>query len=518
MYRILIVDDEYLIRNGLRYAISWRDIGFKVASEAASAEEALYKLENIHVDVVIADIKMPGMNGLDLISIIRKRFPHIKTVIISGFDDFSYSVTAMKMEVHDYILKPINKNTVISTFTALKQKLDDEHQRQGIQQARENAANKLFFQRLLNNDFLNKEEYLEFVDRHGITYPLGECCVIAIRIKQLALMVKEQFNGSRNRLEEALDDNLKKVNRKLGLEQSKSFSVINGDNYSVLATEDIAEELSLQLKEAMSGLAISFDIGIGQPTDDLNYISVSFLQAIEAINENASDKPLYKFTSDTAKKEMDVSRKFYLSKLVIQKIEEGKYEELDSLVATIFEEFEGSDLNIVFNWCVNSIYSIFDYFSLNSFSNKKNFNDFDITVISSDFSINAIKDAYKQKLNKVKEMMNSLHASSAELVVKKACEIANAEYMDAELSLQGIASRLDISYGYLSSVFKQITGENFSVYFTNIRMNHARRLILEGEYKIYEIADRVGYTSARYFTDQFRKQFGVSPSDYRARF
>ncbi len=517
MYWILIVDDEYMIRKGLKYSIKWEELGFKVASEAVSAEEALKMLENMNIDVVLTDIKMPGKNGLDLISIIKKQFPHIKTVIISGFDDFNYSITAMKLEVHDYILKPINKNNIISTFSSLKEKLDKENQQRGIMEARENAANKLFFQRLLNNDFLNQEELLEFVGRHGITYPFETCCVIVLRIRQIVSLVTDKFSGSRNKLEKALDDILLNINKQLGLEQARSFSVMTGDNYSVLTTIGKAELLSQQIKYAVSELTTDFIIGIGQ-SNEISYLNVSFLQAIEAVNSCNTEMTICKFDGYTRKKDLDISRKVYLGKLIIQKIDEGKFEELESVVEMVFKEFSGIDLNVVFNWCINSIYGIIDYFSINSFSTKKLISDFDIMNITADFSLQAIETSYRDKLNKVKELMNSLHASSAELVVRKACEIANAEYLNPELSLQDIASRLNISYGYLSAVFKQITGVNFSVYLTNIKMNRARKLILEGSNKIYEIADLVGYSSARYFTDQFRRQFGVSPSDYRARY
>lgn len=515
MYWILIVDDEYLIRKGLRYSIPWEELGFKVESEAESAEEALNKLENLHIDVVITDIKMPGKNGLDLISAIKHKFPHIKTVIISGFDDFNYSVTAMKLEVHDYILKPINKNDIMNTFASLKEKLDSEHQRHGILEARENAANKLFFQRLINNNFLNQEELLEFVNKHGITYPSEACCVILLRFRQMVPLVKDRFSGSRNKLEEALDNMLRDINRELGMEQASSFSVVTGDNYSVLSTISAAEVMARHIREAVCKLTTNFVIGISQ-ANDIGFMSVSFLQAIEAANSCSTEMEICSFSVDADKKQMDISRKVYLGKLVIQKIDEGKFEELESDIDMIFKEFTGTDLNVVFNWCINSIYDIIDYFSINSLSTKKIISDFDIMHITADFSLKAIEASYREKLNKVKDLMKSLHASSAEIVVRKACEIANAEYLNPELSLQNISSRLCISYGYLSAVFKQITGENFSVYLTNLKMNHARKLILEGNSKIYEIAELVGYSSARYFTDQFRKQFGVSPSDYRA--
>lgn len=517
MYRILIVDDEYLIRKGLRYAVPWENFGFKVADEASSAEEALNKLENIQIDAAIIDIKMPGMNGLDLISIMKSRFSHIKTIIISGYDDFNYSVSAMKMEVFDYILKPINKNTIATTFTNLKLKMDEEKQKVKLINARELTVKKLFLQKVLSNDFLNQEELFEFCMKCGIVLPSKDYVAAVLRLKNLASVVRERFNESRQRLEEYLDELLEGTLKKLEIDLNETIAVLVGDNYVILSPSEFSYTVIQNFELSIRTVFSDYMFGIGKFINNINFLSVTFLQALEAITSSKTGNTISRFSCYRGKKELDSSRKVFLNKTIIEKMDEGKTDELDIYIEQVFTELQETDLNDVFNWCVNSIYSIIDYFSINSFAGKKIISDFDILSITTNFSIHAIKAAYLDKINKIKELLMSLQTGSVEYIVKKACDIANEEYSDTELSLHNVALRLNISYGYLSVIFKQITGINFSIYLTNIKMTNARRMILDGKYKMHEIAELVGYSSARYFTDQFRKHFGLSPSEYKAR-
>ena len=518
MYRILIVDDEYIIRKGLRYAVPWESLGFKVADEASSAEEALNKLENIQVDVAIIDIKMPGMSGLDLINIMKNQFSHVKTIIISGYDDFNYSVSAMKMEVFDYILKPINKNIIAATFTNLKVKMDEEKQKDKLIYAREITVKKLFIQRVLSNDFFNQEEMFEFCMKCGIVLPSKDYSAAVLRLKNLAEVVKERFNGSRRRFEEYLDGFLEETIKKLELDLNETIAVMVGDNYVIVSPSEFSLIIIQNLESFIKNSFSEYQFGIGKTINNINYLRVSFLQALEAITSSKPVNTICRFSSYREKSELDSSRKVFLNNMIIEKLDEGKINGLEVCIEQIFNEFQGTDLNDIFNWCVNSIYSIIDYFSINSFAGKKIISDFDILSISTNLSIQSIRAAYTEKINKIKELLGSLQTGSVEYIVKKACDIASEEYSDTELSLQKIALQLNISYGYLSVIFKQITGINFSVYLTNIKMNNARKMILEGNHKMHEIAELIGYSSARYFTDQFRKHFGLSPSDYKARF
>ena len=165
MYSLLVVDDEELIRRGLKYSIKWETMGFMITGEAVDGEDALQKLAENHFDVILTDIRMPGVDGLELIKNIRERFPAIKIVIISGYSDFEYAVSALKMKVDDYILKPIKKENIEAIFKIMKEKLDRETINEMKFKTGVKAAEKYVLTRLLNNDFRGKDELYEILNK-----------------------------------------------------------------------------------------------------------------------------------------------------------------------------------------------------------------------------------------------------------------------------------------------------------------------------------------------------------------
>lgn len=126
MYGVMIVDDEIAIRKGLGILIDWEDCGFCVKGEASNGLEALTLIQNGKFDVVITDIRMPNVNGLELIQHLNENNPNIKSIIISGYSDFEYARTAIIYETKNYILKPIDENILISTLCRIKKELDGE--------------------------------------------------------------------------------------------------------------------------------------------------------------------------------------------------------------------------------------------------------------------------------------------------------------------------------------------------------------------------------------------------------
>lgn len=126
MYKILIVDDEIMIRSGLGKIIRWNEIGFEMVGAVGSAGEALKMIAQIPVDAILTDINMPDMTGLELIRRARKELPRVKAVIISGYSEFEYAREAIELKVENYILKPLDPQKITETFKKIREKLDEE--------------------------------------------------------------------------------------------------------------------------------------------------------------------------------------------------------------------------------------------------------------------------------------------------------------------------------------------------------------------------------------------------------
>lgn len=124
MYKLIIVDDEKNIREGLALCYPWKELGFEVAGSFPNGKEALEYIERCCVDVVLSDIRMPKMDGLMLAEHLFKNYPHICTVLLSGYAEFEYARTAIRFQVREYILKPVKYEDIIAVFTEIKEALD----------------------------------------------------------------------------------------------------------------------------------------------------------------------------------------------------------------------------------------------------------------------------------------------------------------------------------------------------------------------------------------------------------
>ena len=144
LYRIILVDDEEEVRTSIIKKIDWKSAGFQVVGDAENGQDALEKIEQLEPDVVMTDIRMPYMDGLTLIEKIRQKYPSMKILIFSGFDDFEYAKQAIKLNVTEYILKPVNVEELTEILERVKANLDDEiEQCRNVDRLRERYQNSL---------------------------------------------------------------------------------------------------------------------------------------------------------------------------------------------------------------------------------------------------------------------------------------------------------------------------------------------------------------------------------------
>ena len=157
LYRVLLVDDEEEIREGIIKKIDWESLGYTIAGDAENGLEALEKAEHLHPDVVITDIKMPFMNGLELGERLSVVMPSTKLIIFSGFDDFEYAQKAIKLNVAEYVLKPVNASELMETLKKLKQKLDREFdEKRDVEMLRRNYTDSLPVMDIQTNELILK--------------------------------------------------------------------------------------------------------------------------------------------------------------------------------------------------------------------------------------------------------------------------------------------------------------------------------------------------------------------------
>lgn len=383
MYTLLIVDDEALIRRGLSKIIPWGEMGYELVSAVGNAQEALELFSLRKIDVLLTDISMPEMNGLELIEKAREYNEGVKSIVISGYSEFDYALEAIQLKVENYILKPLDPDKITDIFRKLKVTLDREREEHARIQNMQSG-------RLL---FPETDQNLE----------------------QLVLT-----------MEEGSPEEVKKAAERI-LSDCRNFYSSHPDAYQKAVLEKVVRYF--RLEESVLSELQTFSV---LDSDDGN----------ELRKENQQKK-------------------------LGQQKEPRHLEELKQQKTLAQQE-----------------------------------------------ELRNQETAFEEDLCSILMMLQENSEALAIRVSYQARQYVNAHYSDKELSLRQVADRLHVSYGYLSTAFTRTFGENFKSYVVNVRTEKARELLLERKYKVYEIADMVGYGSSRYFTDAFKKKYGVSPADY----
>ncbi len=509
LYKILMVDDEEVIRQGLKHTINWKEMGFRIADDVGSVQDALQLIENNHYDVLVTDIQMPQQNGLELISKIRAIYPLMKIVIISGYDSFEYAVSALRYGVEDYLLKPFRPDYVQQVFGKLKKKMDEQRQELNRQQENNLMAVNHFLYHLVQNDYVSKERILTISDQLGIVLPSEGVVVVNFSFHNYAEYVSSAFQGDGGALFQELYNT---ISNYIELDFDQVSCQIGNNCVFVIpfVQKSHFEELFLKL---LQQLGKNCRIGVSTLVKSMDELSIAYYQAIEALHQFPEQSICF-YTSKSTVSSPQISQLLLCQKEIVHALECNRPELLEKLTDQVFEILNERDVNYVYNWCLNSVHKIIEYFDIEKIKNVKMNYQFFFTSGLHGNLIKALKTSYVEQLNEIIKVLQKLSNDPNKRLIQKACKMIEEEYSNEDFSMNTIAERLNISYGYLCTIFKQITNENFMDYLLRVRMQNAKCYLLESKYKIYEIADLVGYNSARYFTLVFRKYYGMSPSDY----
>ena len=526
-YTILLVDDEEEVIQAIIRKINWEELGFSVVGYADNGIKALEMIEESQPDVVMTDIKMPYMDGMELCSHIRREYPAMKIVLFTGFDEFEYAKEAVHLEVEEYILKPVNSVELINIFTKLKIKLDQEiSERRSMEKLEHYYTESL---PLLQANFcstliegrIHEDELQKYLSDYQISLPgpLYCCLVIHMSSSQIPENMNSLFLAAsvQKQAEDRLGKRWKaKCFPYLG--NSVLFAQINNENEIAELTDDC--DRFCKYVNRMMGTVVT--VGIGQVCSQILDLAQSYNAAREAVSYRAvygasrainikeiapkeSGEPC--FTND-----MELLNLF---KKIRLNSEEEIVEAVDQYIESISFPLKSlQQHHVVIMELVTALFR----FSVN--------NDIAAEGVGGDIGILYGKllelepDALRKWLTDISlcfsENLVTARSRSTQSFVSKAKEHVRSQYADVQLSLAQICERLGVSNSYFSTVFKKETGKSFVSYVTDYRMEQAARLLIETNEKSYVIAQKVGYTDPNYFSYVFKRKFGVSPSKYIA--
>ncbi|MCP1102011.1 two-component system response regulator YesN [Aequitasia blattaphilus] len=537
LYKVLLVDDELEIREGMEKKISWNELGFSVAGVAENGVEALELVGQIMPDVILTDIKMPFMNGLELIERVVKILPGVKIIVFSGFDDFEYAQKAINYGVEEYILKPVSSVSLEESLRKLKTRMDEEiAYKRDIDRLR--MVYEESFSTLRERFLVNAMEgvlSLEELKEKEQTY-VGDLrgrykCVAVLSYENSSLQGGEEsiFYGK----EELIPISLRQSTDEILRDKFDFISFHYRDQVVVAAGMEWDSKITLFIeimnhicKESRKITGVHVTAGVGGLKEGWSEIKYSYKEALYALEYStllgeAGDFAFY--SKDILSQEEKARIEFdeFDERNLIAAIKNNDLKTMDSMLDVFFGKLKEARMpyyqyQTYMLEIITAVLKVANSYRVeyeSVFGEEEGY----ISRILEGHSIEYIRDWLKEVCHKIGNLLQTGRANTGKALVLRAKQYAEVHFRESSLSVEIICEELGVSPAYFSTIFKKETKENFITYLTELRMKEAKHLLDTTEDKTYMIATKVGYTEANYFSYVFKKSVGMSPSKYRRR-
>lgn len=542
MYKALIVDDEPLMIDVLRNIIDWREAGFEIVEEAFNGEEALKIINSRPVDVVLTDLKMPLMNGLDLVLNTRTVNPAIKFIVVSAYDEFHMVSSAFKLGVEEYLLKDeMTGEQVLGVLSVMKEKLNQEEEKRAraerqkmLEQEAYLNTQKLMRHMNLNQDVI-REKMLKDIIWGGAAEDSAKPempdlirlnnrrkCMLCIRIDDYQRLETQVWEGNSELLHHSIlniiDETLD--NRGIG----DAFRKAHGEYVAILCFEDamsetavrettysIGNEIKRSIERRLHAVAVC---GASETATGMKCLQKLYGQAYSACRYSfVQGKDRMIFFDGLPKTGADLTAEFAesanrLKEFLANIKNEDGLKAVNELCVSDSQVYPGN---------VDDVKRLYDKYNvyLSDFIEQHQLGD-------------ALRDSvgryssYIREYGGLKELNEWLKGSLAQLtaavgegnqLINRAKRFINKHYGE-NISLSDVANQIGVNASYLSRTFTRETGDSLMEYLAKVRMEVAANYIRTTDLKIYEIAEKVGYTNAEHFSRMFKKVTGKSPREF----
>lgn len=499
MYKVMLVDDERLILQGVLNIIDWEKLGMEVIHMAENGKEALDKYKENPVDIIITDINMPVITGLELIMKIKEINKRAKFIVLSGYDEFSYARTAMKYGVENYILKPINEEELEAALIDINKKIKDEKEEENIILEKNSILMKL-----LNGN----------VDSNELYYLKD---IIRLEFKNKYYTVSNILFNNKD-IKNKID-----VQNLIDVNTSDKYEIIykfNGDIILINSwnTDVNDESINKYYDTILKKLSSEFDevfIAVGDKVESIEDIPKSYADSniikkyilTEGYNSCLYKNDIVKITNKNRSFNKEIE---YLNKIIIEKNEDKTLEYIEKIFKN--EELAPEDIYDLSIKILLLIDKISEDFRL-----SKNYKDETLSsVIVSIYdasTIDRIKEIITNQVIELSKVMNT-NIVKYTPIVQQVVNYIDEGYFE-EVSLKTLSQKYNINSSYLGQIFTKEVGYSFSEYLNKIRNMKAKELILNTNMKINDIAKEVGYYETSYFYRKFKEFYGVSPATLR---
>ena len=536
MYKVLIVDDEKYVISLIEKLIDWEKLGMKVVGSAGDGMKGVELVEELKPDILIADVKMPGFDGISLVKRVREIDRDIKFIIISGHKKFEYAKSVMKYNVEDYILKPIDKEELEGILQKISKELDEKSE----QRKNEGKINKWmdsnrllmndqFMEELYNKSLFSKKQSIEEINQRYFT-KLGNY------VYRCAIIQLNGLNGTMEAsfVEDFLRTLKKYIDQKNGENERPVMSRI-GYHQILLLLESAQEKMSsvntvlehilgeaLRMGNKYSGLKVAFSVGKPVRLDtNVMGLEETLDSARTALNKRFTDGYglilLAENKNSAENTEIDVNQLKGLGKALRSTSESEITQKIHGIYDSVKNEgFKNPDIYIVAAYKINEeLYQYLRLFSNAERMQKKLEEQLEKRIIEAT-SIAELKKLLVQHICENMEQLIGDSKSNLSPAIRTA-KIFIANNYKQDIGLGDVARVVNLSSVYFSGLFKKEMGENFVDYLNRVRIDAAKVLLKDVRNNIGEIAEQCGFSDTRYFAKIFKRSVGITPSDYRKR-
>jgi len=527
MLKVLLVDDESLARNGFRQSIRWEDHGFQVAAEAANGIEALEALKTTEIDLIVTDIKMPFLDGVELLKIVKAQYPLMFCVMLSGYGEFSLAQQAIKLGASGYLLKPVQSTELFDILYSVKEK------HRGIQSylqtlfSMKENVNRLepaLQVQELSRLLLDQTEHLPIELIQGLGLPPDHFCacvmVLVGKSSKPGDHIKARFYAEFSWLEKELPT--------LNPEGMQSFVL---PYYSIqrlclllycpkkISKDSLASLLSgLRGKPDCPKITVAFS----SFSHRCRHIKSAFRECCEAadksfLGEAGGEVFFDEMTSHQQEKNID---ELFSITEIAHLISCNDQEAIKGIFANLLEQIQtlGLSSEYVKSYIVAHMHIQAQKLLAQSGHSMQEVFENPVqqytNILRADTAVQMISMLLDFILT-ITDYYGNEAGSRQKQLVEKAKQYVRHYYSNSKLSLEEVASSVNVTKNYLSFLFKRESGTTFSSWLRDLRMDEAMRLLKSKKYCVYEVSEMVGYGNVTWFSTNFKKYTGESPTDYR---
>lgn len=520
MYKVLVADDEVLVRIGLRSMIDWEDNGFEIVGEAANGEIAYEKYQILQPDLVITDISMPRRDGFWLIDKIRRDDPDTAIIVLTCYDEFEFVRKALKYQVSEYLLKAeMEEQEILTIVKAKKEELDQKNSVETQPEIKPVTNGRDRLLGLLLNEGKSDQEVLDELAEKGIEHDGSRLCFLQMDFTDSLL--DEKYDRDRvvhilTACCQLVDTHLAErfrvcITKPFG----KSVTAVLGDEQ--LTEKLLAEELDYLAGSLKQYFSIEFKSANSGLVDDIPALRRSAVWFFEA-----SDRLFYCQSGDHISQAGDISTGLKGDqsekariKNIIGLIEQAKHPEIEKILTEIRQsciDRNDSSVNCKLRM-VHLMDEVYHGCELYLQDLGQDFLEYQQSILEAE-NITVVFEVLAVYIEQLIEIVLHSRADNSEVLIGKAISYIDDNFQE-KCSLEDVAGQVGISKYYLSNLFKKVKGINFSAYLNQVRIERARKLIAQPGMTVAEVCEQTGFNDQQYFSKTFKKYTGTTITEYR---